>query len=191
MYAYTGKLLDVDLTKEEIKEVELDEEILRKFYGGRGLGTYLLWKELGEKWESVDPLGEENLLLILTGPLTGYYPGMKTAVVSKSPESNGVVGSVLSSEVGLELKASGYDGMIIRGKAKTPVYLFVYNDTVEIRDATKYWGMGGVELHKTLLKEVHGEIMKKERLKGIPKEPAMMYIGKGGEKGVRFAAIMT
>lgn len=191
MYAYTGKLLDVDLTKEEIKEVELDEEILRKFYGGRGLGTYLLWKELGEKWESVDPLGEENLLLILTGPLTGYYPGMKTAVVSKSPESNGVVGSVLSSEVGLELKASGYDGMIIRGKAKTPVYLFVYNDIVEIRDATKYWGMGGVELHKTLLKEVHGEIMKKERLKGIPKEPAMMYIGKGGEKGVRFAAIMT
>lgn len=191
MYAYTGKLLEVDLTKEEIKEVELDEEILRKFYGGRGLGTYLLWKELGEKWESVDPLGEENLLLILTGPLTGYYPGMKTAVVSKSPESNGVVGSVLSSEVGLELKASGYDGMIIRGKAKTPVYLFVYNDIVEIRDATKYWGMGGVELHKTLLKEVHGEIMKKERLKGIPKEPAMMYIGKGGEKGVRFAAIMT
>ena len=191
MYAYTGKLLDVDLTKEKIKEVKLDEEILKKFYGGRGLGTYLLWKELGEKWESVDPLGKENLLLILTGPLTGYYPGMKTAVVSKSPESNGVVGSVLSSEVGLELKASGYDGMIIRGKAKTPVYLFVYNDTVEIRDATKYWGIGGVELHKTLLKEVHEEIMKKERLKGIPKEPAMIYIGKGGEKGVRFAAIMT
>ncbi|HIH73531.1 MAG: Aldehyde ferredoxin oxidoreductase [Thermococcales archaeon 44_46] len=191
MYAYTGKLLDVDLTKEEIKEVELEEETLRKFYGGRGLGTYLLWKELGEKWENVDPLGEENLLLILTGPLTGYYPGMKTSVVSKSPESNGIVGSVLSSEVGLELKASGYDGIIIRGKAKTPVYLFVYNDTVEIRDASKYWGMGGIELYKTLLKEVHEEIRKKEMLKGIPKEPAMMYIGKGGENKVRFAAIMT
>ncbi|MCO6040867.1 aldehyde ferredoxin oxidoreductase family protein [Thermococcus alcaliphilus] len=191
MYAYTGKLLDVDLTKEEIKEVELEEETLRKFYGGRGLGTYLLWKELGDKWENIDPLGEENILLILNGPLTGYYPGMKTAVVSKSPESNGIVGSVLSSEVGLELKASGYDGIIIRGKAKTPVYLFIYNDTVEIRDASKYWGMGGIELHKTLLKEVHEEIRKKEMLKGIPKEPAMMYIGKGGENKVRFAAIMT
>ncbi|ALV62353.1 Tungsten-containing aldehyde:ferredoxin oxidoreductase [Thermococcus sp. 2319x1] len=191
MYAYTGKLLDVDLTREEIKEVELEEETLRKFYGGRGLGTYLLWKELGDRWESVDPLGEENILLILNGPLTGYYPGMKTAVVSKSPESNGIVGSVLSSEVGLELKASGYDGIIVRGKAKTPVYLFVYNDTVEIRDASKYWGMGGIELHKTLLKEVHEEIRKKEMLKGIPKEPAMMYIGKGGENKVRFAAIMT
>lgn len=191
MKGYAGKLLDVDLTREEVREVELDEEVLRKFYGGRGLGTYLLWKELGEKWEKVDPLGEENLLLILTGPLTGYYPGMKTAVVSKSPESNGIVGSVLSSEVGLELKASGYDGIIIRGKAKNPVYLFVHNDTVEIRDADKYWGMGGVELHKTLLKEVHEEIKKKEKLKGTPKEPSMMYIGRAGENQVRYAAIMT
>ncbi|KPU63423.1 aldehyde:ferredoxin oxidoreductase [Thermococcus sp. EP1] len=191
MYAYTGKLLDVDLTREKVTTVEIEEEILRKFYGGRGLGVYLLWKELGDKWEKIDPLGEENLLLILTGPLTGYYPGIKTSVVSKSPESNGVIGSVLSSEVGLELKASGYDGIIIRGRAKTPVYLFVHNDNVEIRDATKYWGMGGVELHKTLLKEVHEEIQKKETLRGIPKEPAMMYISKGGENKIRFAAIMT
>ncbi|NJE85977.1 aldehyde ferredoxin oxidoreductase [Thermococcus sp. CX2] len=190
MYGYAGKLLDVDLSRESVKVVELDEE-MRKFYGGRGLGVYILWKELGKDWENIDPLGEENLLLILTGPLTGYYPGMKTAVVSKSPESNGVVGSVLSSEVGLELKAAGYDGIIIRGRAKSPVYLFVNDDTVEIRDASKYWGMGGVELHKTLLKEVHEEIRKKEKLKGIPKEPAMMYIGKGGENKVRFAAIMT
>ncbi|NJE25619.1 aldehyde ferredoxin oxidoreductase [Thermococcus sp. MV5] len=191
MYAYTGKLLDVNLTREKVKTVEVEEEILRKFYGGRGLGVYLLWKELGDKWEKIDPLGEENLLLILTGPLTGYYPGIKTSVVSKSPESNGVIGSVLSSEVGLELKASGYDGIIIRGRAKTPVYLFVHDDSIEIRDATKYWGMGGVELHKTLLKEVHEEIQKKERLRGIPKEPAMMYISKGGENKIRFAAIMS
>ncbi|NJD98850.1 aldehyde ferredoxin oxidoreductase [Thermococcus sp. LS1] len=190
MYGYTGKLLDVDLSRESVKVVELDED-MRKFYGGRGLGVYILWKELGKDWENIDPLGEENLLLILTGPLTGYYPGMKTAVVSKSPESNGVVGSVLSSEVGLELKTAGYDGIIIRGRAKSPVYLFVNDDTVEIRDASKYWGMGGVELHKTLLREVHEEIRKKEKLKGIPKEPAMMYIGKGGENKVRFAAIMA
>jgi len=191
MDGYTGKLLDINLTKEKIKEIELDEEILKKFYGGRGLGTYLLWKELGKRWETVEPLGEENLLLILSGPLTGYYPGMKTAVISKSPESNGVVGSVLSSEVALELKTSGYDGVIIQGKAKSPVYLLVHNDTVEIRDAGKYWGMGGTELYKTLLKEVHEEIKKKEMLKGIPKEPAMMYIGRAGENKVRIATIMT
>ncbi len=191
MYGYAGKLIDVDLSRDKIEIIEIDEETLKKFYGGRGLGTYILWKELGEKWEYVDPLGEENLLLILTGPLTGYYPGIKTAVVSKSPESNGVVGSVLSSEVGIELKASGYDGIIIRGKAKEPVYLFVNDDTIEIRDASKYWGMNGVEVVKTLTKDVHEELKKKEKLKGVPKEPAIMYIGRGGENKVRFAAIMA
>jgi len=191
MHGYTGKLIDVDLSREKIEVVEIDEGILKKFYGGRGLGTYILWKELGDRWEKVDPLGEENLLLILTGPLTGYYPGMKTAVVSKSPESNGVVGSVLSSEIGLELKASGYDGIIIRGKAKEPVYLFVNDDTIEIRDASKYWGMNGVEIVKTLTKDIHEELKKKEKLRGIPKEPAVIYIGRAGENGVRFSAIMT
>ncbi|ASJ00931.1 aldehyde ferredoxin oxidoreductase family protein [Thermococcus gorgonarius] len=190
MKGYAGKLLDVNLSTGKVKTVELDEDMLR-FYGGRGLGTYLLWRELGERWESIDPLGEENLLLILTGPLTGYYPGMKTTVVSKSPESNGVVGSVLSSEVGIELKSAGYDGIIIRGKASEPVYLFINDDEVEIRDASKYWGMGGLELHKTLLREVHEELRKKGKLKGVPKEPAMMYIGRGGEGKVRFAAIMS
>ncbi|AIF68638.1 aldehyde:ferredoxin oxidoreductase [Palaeococcus pacificus DY20341] len=191
MFGYTGKLIDVDLSKEKVNVVEIEEEALKKFYGGRGLGVYLLWKELGKNWEDIDPLGEENILLILTGPLTGYYPGIKTAVLSKSPESNGVVGSVLSSEVGLELKTSGYDGIIIRGKAKSPVYLLVNDDSIEIRDASKYWGMGGVELHKTLLKEVHDELRRKEKLRGVPKEPAMMYIGKGGENKVRFASIMA
>jgi len=190
MKGYAGKLLDVDLSTGMAKTIELDGEMLR-FYGGRGLGTYILWKELGERWEKVDPLGVENILLILAGPLTGYYPGMKTAVVAKSPESNGVVGSVLSSEVGLELKAAGYDGIIIRGRAKEPVYLFINDDEVEIRDASKYWGMGGVELHRILLKEVHNELRKKAKLRGVPKEPAMMYIGRGGEKQVRFAAIMS
>ena len=190
MYGYAGKLLDVNLSTGDVKTVELDGEMLR-FYGGRGLGTYILWKELGEEWERIDPLGEENLLLVLTGPLTGYYPGIKTSVVAKSPESNGVVGSVLSSEVGIELKASGYDGMIIRGRAEEPVYLLVNDDEVELRDASKYWGMGGVELHRTLLRDVHDELRKKARLRGVPKEPAMMYIGRGGERKVRFAAIMS
>lgn len=190
MKGYAGKLLDVNLSTESVKTVELSEDMLR-FYGGRGLGTYILWRELGERWEEIDPLGEGNLLLILTGPLTGYYPGIKTAVVAKSPESNGVVGSVLSSEVGIELKSAGYDGIIIRGKAREPVYLFINDDDVEIRDASKYWGMGGLELHRTLLKEVHDELRKGAKLKGIPKEPAMMYIGRGREEKVRFAAVMS
>ncbi|MFA4647574.1 aldehyde ferredoxin oxidoreductase C-terminal domain-containing protein [Pyrococcus kukulkanii] len=190
MYGYAGKLLDIDLSTGKVRTVELNDDMV-KFYGGRGLGTYLLWKELGREWEKVDPLGKENLLLILTGPLTGYYPGIKIAVVSKSPESNGVVGSVLSSEVGVELKASGYDGIIIRGKAEEPVYLLINDDNVEIRDASRYWGMGGIELYKTLVKEIHEELKERSKLRGIPKEPAVMYIGKGGENKVRFASIMS
>ncbi|MGQ4891341.1 MAG: aldehyde ferredoxin oxidoreductase family protein [Candidatus Njordarchaeia archaeon] len=190
-YGYHGKLIDVDLTNEKISFVKIDDEIMKSYMGGRGLGTYILWKELGEKWERIDPLGEENILLILTGPLTGYYPGIKTAVVSKSPESNGVVGSVLSSEVGIELKAAGYDGIIIRGVANEPKYLFIYNDVIEIRNAAKYWGKSGVELLAELTDEAIESIKKIEKVKGIPKEPAIMYIGRGGEQKVRFAAVMT
>ncbi|MCD6370580.1 MAG: aldehyde ferredoxin oxidoreductase [Thermoplasmata archaeon] len=190
MKGYAGKLLDIDLSGEKICEIELAEKMLQ-FYGGRGLGTYLLWKELGEKWEKVDPLGEKNILLILTGPLTGYYPGMKMAVVSKSPESNGVIGSVLSSEAGLELKTAGYDGIIIRGRAKNSVYLLVNDEDIEICDAEKYWGMGGIELYKSLLKDAYERLERNWKLRGIPKEPAMLYIGKSGENKVRFSAIMT
>lgn len=188
---YHGKLIDVNLTTEDIKIVDYGESIFRNWLGGRGLGTYILWKELGDKWSDIDPLGEENLLLVLTGPLTGYYPGVKTAVTGKSPESNGVVGSVLSSEVGVYLKASGYDGIIIRGRAEKPKYLFVYNDHIELRDATKYWGRQGVDFLKELTKEAMELIGSIEKRKGVPREPAIMYIGVGGERKVRFASIMT
>ncbi|CUX78146.1 Tungsten-containing ferredoxin oxidoreductase WOR5 [Thermococcus chitonophagus] len=71
------------------------------------------------------------------------------------------------------------------------VYLFINDDKVEIREASRYWGMGGIELYKTLVKEVHEELKKKSKLCGVPKEPAVMYIGKGGENRVRFASIMS
>jgi len=191
LYGYTGKLLDVDLSSESIRMRTLTEDEAKKWFGGRGLGTYILWKELGDRWEYVDPLGEENLLLILNGPLSGYYPGTKVAVVSKSPESNGVVGSVLSSEVGMELKTAGYDGIIIRGKADGPRYLIIHDDYIELRDASKYWGMRGVKFVRTIIKEIYDEFIKREGVKGIPKEPAIMYIGPGGENKVRFSAVMA
>ncbi|MGQ4833710.1 MAG: aldehyde ferredoxin oxidoreductase family protein [Candidatus Asgardarchaeia archaeon] len=188
---YAGKLLDINLSTEKVNTITLEEKIARQWFGGRGLGTYILWNELGDKWEEIDPLGEKNILLILNGPLSGYYPGTKVAVVSKSPESNGVVGSVISSEVGLELKAAGYDGIIIRGIASSPVYIFVHNDEVEIRDASKYWGLRGVELTRKLVMDVYKDLEKREKIKGLPKEPAIMYIGPGGENKVRFASIMA
>ncbi len=90
----------------------------------------------------------------------------------------------MSSEVGLELKASGYDGIIIRGgKAKTPVYLLIHNDNVEIRDASKYWGgMGGTELYKTLLRDVYEEIKKKEKTEGSSKRAGDDVHRQGGRR---------
>ncbi len=188
---YAGRLLDVDLTAGRVRPVEIDPSILKMYLGGRGLGTYLLWRELGDRWETIDPLGPENLLLVLTGPFTGYHPGIKTVIVAKSPESAGVVGSAVSSEVGLELRASGYDGILVRGAAPKPVYLLVHNDAIELCDASAYWGMGGIALHRTLLREVHQTLIERERRAGVPKEPAMLYVGPAGERQVRFAAVMA
>ena len=66
MRGYAGKFLEVDLSAESIKEIKFSDEILRQFIGGRGLAVKILWDRLGEKWEEIDPLGSENILLLLT-----------------------------------------------------------------------------------------------------------------------------
>ncbi|MEM3982054.1 MAG: aldehyde ferredoxin oxidoreductase C-terminal domain-containing protein [Thermofilum sp.] len=192
LYGYHGRLLEVDLSRERSREVEIEPEILEQYVGGRGLASYLLWRELGGSWREVDPLGPENLLLFLTGPLTGYYPGVKLAVSGKSPQSNGIVGSVLSSEVAIELKAAGYDGLVVRGRASSPVYVYVEGDRVEIREAAHLWGLGGRETFRKLMEELWGEL-KRRRLarEGLTKEPSFVYIGPAGENRVRTAAVMA
>ena len=190
-YGFVGKLLEIDLSSERIREIELREELLRKFIGGRGLGSWLLWNRLGERWENLDPLSPENQLMFLTGPMTGYYPGARICVTGKSPLSNGIVGSTIGTELGIELKASGYDGLIVTGKASSPVYIFVNDDKSEIRDASKHWGKGGREILRDLIRETWGELKSRNRLKGIPKEPSILYIGPAGENLVRFAAVIS
>ena len=191
MNGYAGRLIDVDLSSRRIETRPVPLDLYRRFLGGRGLGVALLWEALGERWETVDPLGPENLLLVLTGPLTGYYPGVKTALVAKSPESNGVVGSAASSEVGLELRAAGYDGIILRGRADAPAYLLVHDERIVLLDASMFWGMGGIRLHRTLLREAHAALIAQERGAGVPTEPAMLYIGPAGEAEIRFASVMA
>jgi len=103
MRGYAGRLLDVDLSSGSIRETRVPEEDLKNYVGGRGLSAKIAWDRLGAKWEAVDPLGPENILLVLTGPLTGYYPGTKVCVSGKSPQSNGLVGSPVAGEVGVDL----------------------------------------------------------------------------------------
>src|SRR4030042_5575849 len=115
---YAGKCLEVNLTNGKIEDVKFDDAVLKDYIGGRGLATKILWDRLGQKWEKIDPLGPDNILLLLTGPLTGYFPGGRTCVSGKSPQSNGIVGSTLSGEFGVELRCAGYDGIIVQGKTE-------------------------------------------------------------------------
>ena len=118
---YAGRYLDVDLTKGETRDIAFPEETLEQYFGGRGLGAKILWERIGDGWSEVDPLGPENLFLALTGPMTGIYPGSRICVSGKSPESNGVVGSTAATELPVELRGAGYDGIIFTGKAEKPM----------------------------------------------------------------------
>ena len=81
---YSGKLLEVNLSTEKIEELTVDENILKEYIGGRGLATKILWDRLGSEWETIDPLGSRNLLLLLAGPLTGFFPGGRRTTRSLS-----------------------------------------------------------------------------------------------------------
>jgi len=191
MRGYAGKFLEVDLSAEKIKEVTFDEQVLRQYIGGRGLATKILWDRLGSQWETINPLAPENILLILTGPLTGFFPGGRICISGKSPQSNGVIGSTVAGEFGIELKCAGYDGLIITGSAPTPCYLLVTDSGAEIRDASHIWGKDGKQTLRMLTSEVREELKKRFPRYGEWKEPAAIYIGPAGENRVRMAAVMS
>ena len=189
-YGYTGKFTEVNLTSSCITDVSLDEMVLRQYLGGRGLATKILWDRLGGQWSHIDPLGAENLFLVLAGPLTGYMLGSRICVSGKSPASNGITGSTASGEFPVEFRCAGFDGLIITGRAESPVYLLVTDGQVEIRDATKLWGLDGKQTTQAITKEVRGLMQTRRPDFGLWKEPGIIYIGPAGENLVRNAAVM-
>jgi aldehyde:ferredoxin oxidoreductase len=188
---YAGKVLDINLTKDRIEEITFPETTLEQYFGGRGLGAKILWDRIGEKWRDIDPLGPENLFIALTGPMTGIYPGGRICVTGKSPVSNGIVGSTASTEFAHELKTSGYDGVIVSGRADKPVYILVTDKGAEIRDASHLWGTVGEDTLRILNKEITEELTKRDPLMGLWKDPGMIYVGPAGENMVRNACVMT
>ena len=188
---YAGKFLDVDLTKEKIKDTVFDDKTLEDYLGGRGLGAKILWDRIGENWFNVDPLGPENIFIALTGPMTAIYPGGRLCCTGKSPVSNGTVGSTVGTELANELKTAGYDGVIVSGKASSPVYIMVTDEGGEIRDASHLWGKLGEETIKLLNREVGEELRRRKPNIGLIREPGKIYIGPAGENIVRNAAVMS
>ena len=188
---YAGKFLDVDLSKEKVKDTVIDDETLEAYFGGRGLGAKILWDRIGKKWSKIDGLDPENIFMALTGPMTGIYPGGRICCTGKSPVSNGTVGSTASTEFAPELKMAGYDGVLVTGKASSPVYILVTDEGGEIRDASHIWGKVGEETIKILNKEVVDELTKRKPNIGRWREPGTIYIGPAGENMVRNAAVMS
>jgi aldehyde:ferredoxin oxidoreductase len=187
---YAGKFLDVDLASETTKELVFEEQVLKKCIGGRALAARILWDRLGDSWDVVDPFGPENILLALTGPLTGYYPGMRICVSGKSACTNGIVGSTVAGEFALQLKCAGYDGLIMSGKANRPVYLCIIDDKVEFRVAKHIWGKDGKQTLRILNDEVIQGLEKAYVRKRMWRDPGALYIGPAGERRTRVAAVM-
>jgi len=187
---YAGKYLDVDLTRETLRDVTFPEETLEAYFGGRGLAVKILLDRIGGRWPEVDALGPENIFMALTGPMTGFYPGGRICCSGKSPLSNGTVGSTASSEFAHELKTAGYDGVIVTGKASSPVYILVTDDLGEIRDAGHLWGKMGSETIKIINREVTEELAGRKPV-GLWKDPGSIYIGPAGENIVFNSAVMS
>jgi aldehyde:ferredoxin oxidoreductase len=177
MYGWTGTILRVNLTAGDISKESTNLEAARKFIGARGLGTKMLYDEMDPK---VDPLSPENKLIFAPGPLTGTFaPSVgRYNVVTKGPLTGAIAASNSGGSFGPELKFAGYDMLIVEGKAKKPVYLWINDDQVEIRDASKIWG-----------KEVPDTT---DMIRAETDEDAKVAcIGPAGEKQVLFASIMN
>ena len=140
MSAWIGTILRVNLTEGTIKKEALDLEAAKKFLGCRGLGEYYYTKEVRP---GVDALGPENNLIFATGPLTGLV-GTSTGryeVVTRAPLTGTLAASNSGGYWGPELKYAGYDMIILEGQSARPVYLYIYNDSAELRDASGLWGL--------------------------------------------------
>jgi aldehyde:ferredoxin oxidoreductase len=169
-YAY--KLARIDLSTGHVEYFAPDPKDLEMYVGGRGLGV----KYVYENGPKVDPLGPENLLCIMNGPLSGTRAKMsgRLAVVTKSPLTGTVTDSHMGGWTAAKLKWAGFDGLLIKGASEKPVYLLVKDGEVSIHDASDLWGKTTHEVHR-ILRERHGE------------EADVMAIGPAGENLVRFA----
>ncbi len=177
MNGYAGTILRVNLTTGEVRKEPYNPAVARDFLGGRGLGIYTLWTEVPA---GTDPLSPQNKLIASTGPLSGLLvPGAgKMDWACKSPLTGGYASASVGGHLTAELKSAGYDAIILEGASAKPVYLYIDDDKVELRDAADLWGQGSITTEE-LLKKRLGEDFQ------------IATIGPGGENLVKYACITT
>ncbi len=179
MFGYAGRVLYVDLTTGKTHTEKLPQETAKSVIGGIGLGMHF-W--LSNSKAKVDPLSPENPLILAIGPLSGtMFPtgGNGHAFISKSPLTGGVAEAVSHGTFGTELNRAGYDAVIITGKSKKPVYLWIDDDNIAIKDAAHLWGFSPAEVETTLKDEIGDYYIR------------VAAIGLAGEKQSRIANIIN
>ena len=174
---YMGKVLWVNLSTGEITEEQIEEKVYREYIGGYGLGAKILYDRMKP---GADPLGPDNILGLVTGPLTGTpaVTGVRYVAVAKSPLTGGWGDANSGGYFGPYLKFAGYDAVFFTGISEKPVYLLVDNGKAELKDASDLWGMDTYETEDKL-KEIHG------------KDTHVSCIGPAGEKVVLISCIIT
>jgi len=176
MTGYTARFLRINLSTREIGTELVPDKVIIDFIGGRGFGINYLYQELAP---GIDPLSEHNKLLILTGVLAGTSAQSvaRWMVCTKSPLTGAFARSVAGADYGAWLKFTGYDFIIIEGKAERPVYIHLTSDGCKIHDASELWGKGTKETGERL-SQAHG------------RNTRVACIGPAGERLVRYAAIV-
>ena len=174
---YAGKLLRVNLADGTWMDEHLTNDLAELYIGGAGMAARILYDELQP---GIDPFSPENKVIFLTGPVVGTMipTASRIGLYAKSPLTNSFFHSSAGGHFAPELKFAGYDGIIFEGRAEKPVYLFIDDGYVELRDAAHLWGMDTNRVQLELFEELGSDAVQ------------IAAIGPAGEKLVRFACVM-
>jgi len=176
LYGYSGKILYVDLTKEKIGEENLDYNLLTKIIGGSGLASYIIYRKLSEIKHPEDP---SNILVFATGPLTlEEVPNSGRITVASLSPLTGIWGEThIGTRFAIELKKAGFDAIVVSGKAEKPMFIYINDGNVELKDASKYWGKDIIETIHEIRKDLNDPSLK------------ILTIGPAGERKVKISII--
>jgi aldehyde:ferredoxin oxidoreductase len=175
---YIGKVLRINLSEQTAKEEELPLQVAQDFIGGAGFGIKYLFDEVKG---GADPLGPENKLIFVSGPLSGTSVpcASRMAVTAKSPLTGAVGMALTGGYFPVELKFAGYDALIVEGKAAAPTYVWIKNGDVRFRSAKKVWGMKTTDTQQIIKNELTDQNVR------------IACIGPAGENQIKIASIIN
>jgi aldehyde:ferredoxin oxidoreductase len=176
---YTGKNLVIDISNRSFKTIDWlkHKNDWLKLIGGRGFGAKIIWENTNA---DTDPLSPDGIITFNTGPLTGLpIPGAgRISMCAISPQTGIWADSSIGGKAGAEIKQCGYDSIIIKGRSKDPIYLYVHDEGVDFENAKHLWGKGSFETETVIKDELNNDA-------------SVLSIGPAGENLVLFACITT